>query len=65
MLRDQLLQLLQNYPTDVQKVIIQVVRLEREHISFIRPQVKDQVQQIIKAVADEYREPVKESADEA
>ena len=52
MLKDRLKKLFEDYDPAIQAVITSVLSLEQEHISMERPRVKDEIDFIIKLVAN-------------
>lgn len=52
LLKDRLRQLFTSYEPDVQRVIAAVLDLEQQHISFERPRLKDQIDDIVTKVAE-------------
>lgn len=52
LLKDRLRQLFVAYDSDVQRVIAEVLDLEQQNISYERPRLKDQIDDIITNVAE-------------
>lgn len=52
LLKDRLRQLFASYEPDVQRVINEVLDLEQQYISYPKPRVKDEVDEIVSRVAE-------------
>lgn len=52
LLKERLRQLFSSYDPDVQRVVNEVLDLEQRYISYDRPRLKDQIDEIVAAVAD-------------
>jgi uncharacterized protein YllA (UPF0747 family) len=56
MLQDRIRKLFADYDSTLQTVIVEVLALEQEHISYERPRVKDQIDEIITRTASKEAE---------
>lgn len=52
LLKERLRQLFASYDPDVQRVVSEVLDLEQRYISNDKPRLKDQIDEIVAAVAD-------------
>lgn len=52
LLKDRLRQLFVSYEPDVQRVLAEVLDLEQRYISYERPKIKEQIDEIITRVAE-------------
>lgn len=50
-MKQRLLELFQNYDPAIQKVIAEVLAIEKQHISYQRPRVKEPIDEIISRIA--------------
>ena len=53
MLTEQLAKMFETQPDDVKRVLLRVIALEQENISFDRPHIRSDIDQIVTAVASD------------
>lgn len=62
LLEQQIHDLFKDFPSDIQQVLQEVIRIEQDHIHLERPRVKDDIQAVLDRVA---RQTLKDTTDAA